>query len=263
MNALNIADIKQISLAILEEFDRVCKKNGLTYSIAYGTLLGAVRHKGFIPWDDDIDVIMPRKDYEKFIHLRNQLDAKYVFVSVDTNDKYTAPLAKIYDSNTLLQEIGHNDHFDLGVYIDIFVYDYVPSSKVRKKVLFKIAYMCLKLWGVAIYSPRTKMRVEKFVRHLALKWGLARQSSMFLNWLAKRQKESAQMSNLLFSTYGYQKDMFPADKLHNISALLFEGKEFSAFAEWDYFLSQWYGNYMKLPPKEKQVTHHNFVAYYK
>ena len=85
MRECGTEDIKRISLEILMEFDRVCRENGLVYSIAYGTLLGAVRHRGFIPWDDDIDVIMPRQDFEKFLHVRDCLKEKYIFVSTDVD----------------------------------------------------------------------------------------------------------------------------------------------------------------------------------
>lgn len=258
-----IEDIKRISVEILTEFDRVCEENGLMYSIAYGTLLGAVRHNGFIPWDDDIDVIMPRKDYEKFIHVRSQLNEKYVFVSTDVDDKYTAPLAKIYDSSTLLREISHNDHFDLGVYIDIFVYDYVPQSEIARSILFKLARACTRIWGFATYSPKTTLLIEKIGRSWALKHNWGRKASIFKNNFAKKQTESDKMSNFLYSVYGCQKDTFPTDKLLNTSPISFEGVNVQAFSDREYFLKQWYGDYMKLPPEEKRVTHHNFIATFK
>lgn len=263
MKEIELHDLKRIAFNILVDFDRVCRINNITYSLAYGTLLGAIRHKGFIPWDDDIDIIMPRADYEKFISVRNELKEQYKFISVETAGHFTAPLAKIYDNTTLLQETHHNDRVDLGVYIDIMVFDYIPESHLAQKIIEKRAYISRKIWGFATYSPKTKLYLERVARRLALKANLGRRASLSMNSFAKKLKQSSNMCNLQYSVYGFQKDTFPASLVFDVVSTEFEGGNFLAFRNYDYFLKQWYGNYMELPPKEKQVTHHTYVVHYK
>ena len=138
-------NFKRIALDILLDFDNLCRRNGIKYSLAYGTLIGAVRHKGYIPWDDDIDVIMLRDEYEKFVKIANKLKREHTFISLDTNTLYSAPLAKIYNNTTVLKETKHRDLIDIGVYIDVFVFDYVPEIKFERRILYCFAKLCRRI----------------------------------------------------------------------------------------------------------------------
>ena len=125
---INVEELKQVQLDILKFVDEYCKKNNLKYYLAYGTLLGAVRHKGYIPWDDDIDLLMFREDYEKFV--TSFKDERYKVFATEVNAKYPYPFAKVGDTTTYFEE-EIKDVMDTGVNIDIFPLDYLPEDKVK------------------------------------------------------------------------------------------------------------------------------------
>ena len=115
MKELTLKEIQEDVFQILLTFDQFCKNNDLTYRLAGGTLLGAIRHKGFIPWDDDIDIIMLRSEYEKFVKVKDSLKREHTFISIETNPLYSASLAKIYNNKTVLI-------YAILAYISIFLF---------------------------------------------------------------------------------------------------------------------------------------------
>ena len=134
---IDLSEFKQIASGILYDFDSICRKHGIVYSITYGTLLGAVRHKGYIPWDDDIDIMMTRKEYNKFLSYGiGELEKNHKLLSLETTPEYESPLPKIIDTNTILHQLNHiPESIDLGVYIDIFLLDKVPINKNIRRIL--------------------------------------------------------------------------------------------------------------------------------
>ena len=130
--------IQEIELDILLEFDRICKKHGLKYQLYSGTLIGAVRHEGFIPWDDDIDVAMPRADYDKFIELKDELADDYFFQSYETDPQYINRFGKIRKNGTVFMEkLVQELDMHHGIYIDVFPFDNIkPHSFSGKLQLF-------------------------------------------------------------------------------------------------------------------------------
>ena len=263
MRKLKNDELKLISLEILKNFNRVCVNNKISYSLGYGTLLGAVRHKGFIPWDDDIDVIMLREEYEKLFKVREQLGENFLLVSVDTDKKYTTPLPKIIDRRTKLIEYEHRDNFQLGVYIDIFVFDYCFSNKF-KNYIYKIrSLIARKVWGLATYKPKSDFVIELLLRNIALRFNLGRKASIILDFFNKRNPSTFLVGNLQYSVYGLDKDTFLYSDFLNVENIKFENLEVKAVKNRNYFLEKWYGDFMKLPPIDKRISHHNFKAYYK
>lgn len=266
-NELKIEELKQLETNILKDFDNVCKKNHLRYAIAFGTLLGAVRHGGFIPWDDDIDVIMPRPDYEKFIQIANeQLNADHKFISIEVEKRFMAPLAKIIDTRTRLYENEHVARVALGVYVDVFVYDGVWENVRKRDRAFKVAGVLEKGWSFcecAAYSRTTP--VLRPVRRLCNKTMLARIFSLAMNRNAKKCsfEGSAYMGNNMFFGLDFQRrrsDVFETNEFHKLADYQFEDITVKGFENYDLFLTTWYGDYMKLPPKEQQVSNHDFYA---
>ncbi len=147
MKEISLEEQKKIILNILVDFDRVCRNNNIRYTLAYGSLLGAVRHKGFIPWDDDIDIIVAREDYNRLmLILNNELTSNHEFITVKNNKGFSAPLAKIIDNTTVLIQLGKTtDSISLGAYIDVFVYDWVPADFQERKKVFKKAIFLQKI----------------------------------------------------------------------------------------------------------------------
>lgn len=261
-NEINNEQFKEIALNILLDFDKVCRENGIKYSLAYGTLLGAVRHKGYIPWDDDIDIIMLREEYEKFLKIRNKLSEQHTFISIETNDLYSASLAKIYDNRTVLKETLHRDLCDIGVYIDIFVYDFVPENVIKRRMLYYFALASRKAWAFSTYYPKSKMIFEKILRDKAKNWQLGRKTNLLLNKMLKSQQKSSLVCAMLF-VYAWDWETFKISDVNSLSEIEFEGFRFSCFKNYDLFLKRWYGDYMKLPPEEERVVRHTYEVYYK
>ena len=130
---LSMDEIKSVELEILKYVHDFCEKNDIKYFINYGTLIGAVRHKGFIPWDDDIDICMFRKDYEKFIELFSKDDGKYKILSLESSDKYYNNFIKVIDSKTKIEDERNYKTYDSGIFIDIFPMDFFDDLSLVEK----------------------------------------------------------------------------------------------------------------------------------
>lgn len=131
MRLISFEEHKKIQLSILRDIDVFCQKNQIKYFLAFGTLLGAIRHKGFIPWDDDIDIAMPRPDYNKFILSFNGMVDNLKVLAPEIDLDYYAPYANVYDTRTVLEEKGTSHlKFEIGVKIDVFPIDGVPTNKI-------------------------------------------------------------------------------------------------------------------------------------
>ena len=180
-------ELHQIELEILTDFDKLCQENNLTYFLTGGTMLGAVRHKGFIPWDDDIDVGMPRKDYDKFIEIAPKiLGEKYLLDCFEYNKKYYLPFAKIKKNNTIFDEGFYPDGFmHKGIYIDIIPFENVDEinfdlrlravmvRNIVDTMFYKNGFRKLKKtrrpWLVLLFSIFTKKRLMKIQKYFMTK----------------------------------------------------------------------------------------------
>lgn len=269
MQKLDINQIKKIELDILIAFADFCEENKLKYYLAYGTLLGAVRHKGFIPWDDDIDVLMPRPDYNRFIELtgynpiKQNLETR-LYRNCKNPNIY--PFAKIIDTNTLVYEKGKSRKNISGIWIDIFPLDGCPDSSEETRVQFE-KYLKIRNWqDLATTNPFyidqniiKKMLKFIFFAPAAKLYGCKR--------ICKKIDELAQ-------SYSYDKSQLVADFTwgDSLNAILkkedlepalhleFEGKLFNAPKSYDQYLTNLYGDYMILPPENERIPH-GFIAY--
>lgn len=158
MRELNLEEVQKISFEIFTKFDEICRKHNLKYFMMYGTLLGAVRHKGFIPWDDDIDVWMFREDYNKLCEILENENINNMEILNEKNTKYFAPMIKIARKGTLA--IRENFYLikKLGVFIDIFPIDKVPDNKKICKIIFKIQKI---IFYLLYMSVNIKFKISK------------------------------------------------------------------------------------------------------
>ena len=268
MRKIDFKEIRQIQMSILDEIVRICQKENLKYYIAYGSLLGAVRHKGYIPWDDDMDIAMQREDYEKLLAIlkdKNGEHADWISAIDDTASDYFYPFAKAIDNRTEIKSDRHKGY--QGIWIDIFPIDGLPKTLLGAKAFI---FFCsfLRVVGLAMstdFSSRTlsawTLFYKRFFNILAKIVGKKR-VCRFVEWVFHRYRvQNSERVAILFSGHNF-------DAIFNKSDLLpqgtytFEDKSYTSFKNYDLYLHQLYGNYMQLPPEEKRILH-NFEAWWK
>ena len=252
-----LSRLKEIELESFKAFISVCEILNLKYYILGGTLLGAVRHKGFIPWDDDIDVGMPRADYEIFIREGQALLPKNLFIqSIHSEDNYIMCFAKIRNSNTTFIETSvRNLKINHGIYIDIFPLDFYPEKKSEQQRF----WIKKRLYDRRIACKFTTTGSD----HLLYKLKSLIVSCMYPSIKHVKKKREILYTKLsnssllanLGGAWGI-KEIMPASWYGDGIKLEFEDLYVNAPRDYDKWLTHVYGNYMELPPIEERVGHH-------
>ena len=270
---LSDENIKTIQINMLQYIHEVCEKNNLKYYICGGTLIGAVRHKGFIPWDDDIDINMSYEDFVKFVEIVNKAG---LYKILTINDKgYYYYFGKIVDTKTRLIEQSLDVHIDeMGVYIDVFPLDGVPASQkdalkwFRKMRKYNDILESFALWGnrqVSLFRYIYR-NIKYTFRYIDFLYYRVRG----IQYVQKKLEKEGHLYKFSESDYvcsiggAYgSKEIYPKKIFENTIQMPFEGHMFNAPIGYHDFLTQMYGDYMQMPPKEKQVSNHDFEAYWR
>ncbi len=253
--------LKAIQLNLLKLFIEVCKKYNLKYYCVGGTLLGAVRHGGYIPWDDDIDVAMPREDYEKFlIDVRKDLPERYFIQTTETDKEYLQTFAKLRDSNTTyIETTSAKLNINHGVYIDVFVLDGYPKSKTAQKKLTiqkkVMEFYRSPKWNLE--ESAAKRKIRKLVA--AICYPVLSPSKVIKSFEKMIKKYKCTECDYVISHGGAwgKKEIYPKCFFGEGSAGKFENIDVVFPDNYDDFLKHVYGDYMKFPPPEEQVPHHD------
>ena len=262
MKELSLDEIKKCEIQILDYIDSVCKKFKLSYFLAWGTLLGAVRHAGFIPWDDDVDIMMPRDDYERLQSIISDENNKYIVLSHQYEKEYYYPFAKVVDSSTMVIENGTVKATKMGVWVDIFPIDSLPNDERLRKRIQDKCWAYRQIWGHAlVWKAHTIERgfVYKAGCFICNLYGWKRAIERLEKVATSVQGPTDYVSELIECNHKY--DTMPAVWFASSVNKKFEGKDYPVPIGYDGYLTTVYGDYMKLPPVDERVSNHNFVAY--
>ncbi len=247
-----------VLLDLLIKFDSVCKKHHLTYCFTDGSLLGAVRHKGFIPWDDDLDVSMPRADYEKLQTLGDEFGDPYFLQTPYTDKGYFYSFVKIRNKNTTgLSKAFMYQGFNDGLFLDVFPLDEVDSeqgemvyNKLRELVISNSAYMKL---SNPNYSESEMEKIKQLASDNPLKTydEITKLTTMF------NGSGSRYISHWVSTIAPFKKRLWPKEDFENVVMMEFEGLKVPAPCGWDNYLKIVYGDYLNLPPVEQRGLKHD------
>ena len=261
MRTISDLELRQLQLDILRQVHNYCQDKGLKYFLAGGTLIGAVRHKGYIPWDDDIDLFMPRKDYDLFLDYYNlQNETSTRVISLRTRPDYYLSYAKVEDVRTeLIEDVDSG--CKMGVNIDLFPLDGVPDDEEERKRYFKKIQRLRNmetLKGVSVnwrkrnplkkilLAPRSLRSIVESLEHA----------------VDKTLVDTKDVANVSSGNNGIN-SCFPREAITDDIDILFEGEYFKTMQGYESYLLINYGDFMKLPPEDKRISHHAFTAYWK
>jgi len=268
---LTLEEIREIQIDILKHVVAVCRDNDLQYYLVYGTLLGAVRHSGFIPWDDDIDIALPRDDFDKLESIYRSRPPKHIqWVDYKDDSRIRHNIAKLCDRRTFLAEgwmaAVYEKPLPLGVCIDIFALDGVPRTSIMKEVHYRRVQLLKMLMSMST-ADTTKLRpLHKKLIIALVRWlmgePLVRRAvhGLLENTIRQYEYDSSDEVCSYLGAYG-KKGIFPKAWIGEGDILVFEGLALSVFHEYDKYLSQMYGDYLELPPVEQRKPPHRYQAF--
>ncbi len=257
MNTNVLERLHLVQLEMIDEIDRLCNKYDISYWLDSGSALGAIRHEGFIPWDDDVDIGMPRADYNRFVAIaKKEMSADYVVQDNDVEPRYNNFHIKVRKINTIFPQTYNSEYKYRGIQLDVFPFDYVPDDSKKTirqcKRIQKYRKFCDRAcWMGVLQNPikRLAQRVIKIVP-----------TSVYRSIFERLcQKYNDTPTGYLTShTYRMQREkirIFKTDDMVPTKRVKFEDREYCIMNNPDEYLKTMYGDYMSLPPEEKRVYH--------
>ena len=271
LTAEQLSLLQDTLFKILLDIKRVCDEHDISFVLAGGTMLGAIRHEGFIPWDDDLDILMLRSEYEKFRKVFiAETGNKYDLVE-PLDDQYTNKKPKVFLRDSVFTEVnnaGLPDRYK-KVFVDVFIIEDVPASPMARKIIGKVYDFAFHASGLAadykypspviLNKSREYEELEKYYRsrrrigHMfSIIFGMR-----FYIWLTTKlghtKKETGWVA--VPASFGYNREVFPKSFFTNLTNVTFNGESFSVPVQYDRYLKNLYGDYMKLPPEDKREVH--------
>lgn len=252
-----------LMLKILKEVHKICEENNIKYFLSDGTLIGAIRHQGFIPWDDDLDIGMLREDYEKFCKIAPQiLSENFILQNFQTDKGYGLQFGKVILKNTVwIEKVAKNTNRQWsGIYIDIFPYDNITENKKKQKLINRLyifiqGLILIKFKYINISNYESMAKKLKYVLKKIYLCTISKKLLIYIrDSICKRYLNK---SNTLVTKYGgnFYKNQNPYNFYKDLTLQTFEDTSFYIPKNYDKILKNLYGNYMEIPPIEKQRQH--------
>lgn len=263
-----LKSVQKLQLNLALEVQRICNKHDIRYFLIFGTLLGAVRHKGFIPWDDDLDIGMLRPDYERFIKIaENEISAEYFLQTWDTDKHFGFPFAKLMVKNTkYIEKIAVNVNIYKGVFIDIFPFDNVPNAIWQQKLHMFTTFTLKKLlliknnYNVTPEKQKTVKRILYYFTKFTIRFiSVDLLKNLLSTQMVKFNSLDAKYVIPIGSSYGYKKEKIKKEWFDELKLIEFEGSFFLCPSRYDEYLTHLYGDYMVPPPEEKRCDRHSII----
>ncbi|MBQ9657922.1 MAG: LicD family protein [Clostridia bacterium] len=258
----SLDELKKIELEIMKKIHDFCVEKDITYFLAYGTLIGAIRHKGFIPWDDDIDILMKREDYNKFLREFPKwcVDKKLAIANPYTKPYYGRPMTKVFDTRTYLIEPDFRDDDPYGVFVDVWVLDGVPEEKKRKSFLNKVKRY-KRLLFASCYKLNKKLGILKNVAIFFAK--ILNPKKIVIQFDQIASENPFDCSDQVICCMGIGPVTFNREDFSDKILVDFEDARFFAPIGYDRILRASYGDYKELPPEKDRQPHHVINTYWK
>lgn len=273
MKEIGISEVQEIALDILLYIDKICRKHEIKYSVFYGSLIGIERHGGFIPWDDDIDIVLLRSEYERLMEILEKQDNNYTLLEFKTRETYRYPFAKLVDSRTSVKtkQLFNGEEKDLGVFVDIFPLDTISDDPKKRKQHHDIVenYRLNMMDSLKFCYARSYSKIKsaiklivKFPKHIALiqKGGYKYWRDLYESTSQKYKAEDLEYCGYMEFT-DIDWGVFPKSWFEQVEDVSFNNHSVMAIKARREFLELRYGDYMKMPPIEERKTHHPYIFY--
>lgn len=247
----SLQEHQQALCLLLKEFDRVCRQLNIPYMLFAGSMLGAVRHKGFIPWDDDLDVLMLRPDYERFLkEAETVLDRETFFLQKEFSENWPMFFSKLRLNGTTCLEKYHpkNQNTHQGVYMDLFPCDAALDSELGRKLQFFASKVV-----IAKSLDRRGYDTDSKTKRLFMTLCRFLPTKPFLSFAKMGKRDSRVVHTFFGGARGYEKNIYPRDYFTSYQQAAFEGEDYPISEKYDALLSLLYGDYMTLPPEEDRL----------
>lgn len=266
MREIELEELKKIQIGVLDYVDAFCKEHEIKYWIDCGTLIGAVRHKGYIPWDDDIDIGMLREEYDRFCEIFNKkANERYRLHNCENDSTFRYGYSKVMDHSTVLYEPDEKGVKE-AVNIDVFVYDNAPDNDFLMRWMYfkRDLYRALRSfqYDYTSYGSPVKIALTKVLRKALMPYFKGKPENYCVCKIVKNSKSYAMKKTKRIGDFvGASVMCSDKSNFEEVTEVEFEGKKYPAPVGYDKYLTDYYGNYMQLPPVEKRVSNHHFKAY--
>lgn len=262
-------EMRKAQLDMLDTFAEFCDAHGLVYYLSGGTLLGAVRHKGFIPWDDDIDVNMPRPDFQKLVELTGcRLNDHIEIAAPFEKVSHAVSFPRVYDTRYILNSSSKDgkSSYYTNLFVDIFPIEGLPTGmkKIRLHYILAKSFIIMRklAYFKGVNGPMRKQKILRYIMYpFAKLTGYKIWNRLLLKLSLKYKYDECELVGVTTGGLHTLEEIIERDGYGKPTKVEFEGKMYNAPADTHKYLSNLYGDYMKLPPEDQRVSHHTFTVY--